>query len=776
MPYKITISAKNTISNKIGAPAKAYINLVVALFLLLGISEMYAIAQNEYITPVVQISKEKVTADNGMEFYLHEVKSKETVTAICRAYGIPQKDIVAANPGLIVGNIGIGQKLRIPVSPMPELNMEDDYYTYHITAKGETISAISRKYNVNAATLEEHNPELKISVLQEKQVVKVPKQGSDFSRLKSEIEQTREVAKNAPNYLMHTVKKGETAFSISKAYDITAAELTELNPELNSRRPLVKTGQELKIKLLPPNKKYISHVVQRRETFSSIATHYNISINEILEANTNIQPNSLRLNAGQILSIPVVGSENDMLLPVDRSNADTVIIQNLDLSKNAPRQNPANGNANGGQQLQSAAGQPGQSTANQSASVAGQSSAWTATNPAATNPFIEKSVNKNNLTIQNTRFKVAFLLPLKESSGLLNNTETNPNPAGNNNQIINPLRSRVVSSEKPMPALEFYKGALLALDSLKMAGLNTDVYFFDTGNISELRQCLNRPDMSQMDLIVGPFFSDMLPEVSSFVRNNRIPWVIPATTNLPGEIMSNPYAIQINPDERRGIGAAVISITDISNAQVIFVENGEESNSRRYNLYREALQNHIPDQYRTVPAASLPSSITLGKKNIIIIPSENEAFILKTLVSLNRVARDNDISILAPPSWNNFKSVDLEYFHNLQYHYWSGYHIDYKSPVTNSFLHRFHSAYNTEPHNTVPGSFCYGFMGYDITLFFGSLLMYYGNQMLDYISDYNAASTQSEFRFYRSDAGGFINSRMYLVKFAKDFSIERVVL
>ena len=750
IPNKVDISAKRAMSDKFGIPAKTSIGFAFIFFILLCVPEMQIIAQNEYRIPVVQISKEKITADNGMEFYLHEVKPKETVTAICRAYGIPQKDIIAANPGLIVGSIGIGQKLRIPASPMPmpATILEDDYYTYHITAKGETISAISRKYNVNAATLEEHNPELKVSVLQEKQIVKVPKQGSDFNRLKSEIEQTREAVKNTPNYLMHTVKKGETAFSISKAYDISTAELAELNPELNARKPVVKTGQELKIRILPPNKKYASHTVQRRETFTSIAKFYGISINEILEANPNIEPNSLKLNTGQILSIPVVNNENDMLLPIDRSHVDTVIIQNLDLSKNAPHQNPANGNINGGQQLQTATGQ----------------SAWAS----------EKSVDKNNLVIQNTRFKVAFLLPFKESSSLIGTNQNTAN--GYSNITGNQLRSGSVSGEKPMPALEFYKGALLALDSLKTAGLNTDLFFFDTGSISELRQCLNRPEMSQMDLIIGPFFSDMLPEVSSFVRQNQIPWVIPTATNLSNEILSNPYAIQINPDERRGIGAAIISITDINNAQVIFVENGEESNSAKYSIYREVLQNHIPNQYSTVAAASLPSVITPGKKNIVIIPSENEAFILKTLVSLNRIARDSDISILAPPSWNNFKNIDLEYFHNLQYHYWSGYYIDYKSPVTNSFLNRFHSLYLTEPHNTIPGSFCYGFMGYDITLFFGSLLMYYGNNMLEYISDYNAASTQSEFRFYRSDAGGFINSRMYLVKFAKDFSIERVVL
>ena len=766
MPDKTTIPDKTAIQNKTVVSAKISITLTVILFLLSGIPCIHVIAQNEYIAPVVQISKEKITTDNGMEFYLHEVKPKETVTAICRAYEISQKDIIAANPGLIAGNIGIGQKLKIPVSPMPEVTLEDDYYTYHITVKGETISAIARKYNTNAAKLEEHNPELKVSVLREKQIVKVPKQNSDFSRLKYEIEQTREAAKNAPNYLTHTVKKGETALSISKTYDISTIELVELNPELNARRPLVKIGQELKVRLLPPNKKYISHVVQRRETFTSIATFYGISINEILEANPNIEPNSLRLNTGQILSIPVLNSENDMLLPIDRSNTDTITIQELDLSKNIPRQNPANGNINnninGGQQLQATTSQPQPTQASTSQPT-----------QASTSQSTQASTSQSG----NTRFKIAFLLPLKESSGLINNTGTNANQGSYNNPTVNPLRSGAVSSEKPMPALEFYKGALLALDSLNIAGLNTDVFFFDTGNNNtELRQILNKPEMSQMDLIIGPFFTNMLHEVSSFVRNNRIPWVIPTATNLSNEILSNPYAIQINPDEYRGIGAAIISITDINNAQVIFVENGEESNSARYKLYREALQNHIPDQYSTVSASSLPSVITPGKKNIVIIPSESEAFILKTLVPLNRIARDSDISILAPPSWNNFKNIDLEYFHNLQYHYWSGYYIDYKSPVTSSFLDRFNSLYLTEPHNTVPGSFCYGFMGYDITMFFGSLLMYYGNQMLEYISDYNAANTQSEFRFYRSDAGGFVNSRMYLIKFIKDFSIEKIIL
>lgn len=685
---------------------------------LLGLA-LPALSQDNYQAPAVKISEEKITLPDGTEFFLHEVKPRETLTAICKAYGISQKELVSANPGLIAGNIGVGAKLRIPVGSFIPQTLQDDYYIYHIAAKGETLSAIARRFNTTVALLEEHNKELKVAPLKERQVIRVPRAGADFGRLTTEIAAARESAQNTPAYETHTVKRRETAFQISKLYDISISDLAALNPELNPRRPTVKVGQELKIRELKSEKRYISHVVQRKETLTSIAEKYKVTVNQILEANPSIDPNALMLSQGQTLRIPANGNINDLELPTERSNVDTVFLEELDLTQ-------------------------------RSRSRAADLIARALSSPGA---------NEKPATVQEREFRVALLLPLQLDQSA--------------SELI-PLNR--VDSEA-LAALEFYEGALLAFDSLKQAGLRAELFLYDTGRSTQnLRQTLNLAEMQRMDLIIGPFFSDMLPIVSDFARQNRIPVAVPTLPVHNGEYLSNPYLIAVNPEPASALRTLFQQIASLPDSQVILVTNPDETSTNDYRFYSQLLQEILPGRFRTVSGTSPQSEIAEGKHNLFIIPSNNEAFVQRTLTSLNWAAMTHTISVVAPPSWNQFKTIDLEYFHKVQYRYWSGFSIDYNKPETQSFLRNFQQEFRSEPYRKVEGSFNYGFLGYDLSLFLGSAFLYYGNEMVERLPGHNAAFTQTAFSFRRSSEGALVNTRIYLITFTRNYTLESTSL
>lgn len=693
--------------------------LIVAWLLALTVP---ALPQAGYEVPVVRISEEKITSPDGTEFFLHEVKPRETITAICKAYGVTQKDLVAANPSLIVGNIGIGSQLRIPAGNFAAQTLEDAWYTYHVAKKGETVSSISRRYNTTVALLEEHNRELKMAPLRENQVVKIPRKGADFSQLSSQIASARESAKNAPAFQTHIVQRRETAFQISKLYDISISDLAAMNPDLNPKRPTVKVGQELKIRELKSEKEYISHIVQRRETLPAIAEKYKVTVNQILEANPSIDPNALLLSQGQTLRIPIDKNLNNLELPVDRSKVDTVFLEELDLT---------------------------QRSRSRAADVIARALGSAAEGESISSP-------SQPLTQE---FRIALLLPLQLQ------------------QSADPFLPLKSINPEAMAALEFYEGAVLAFDSLRQAGLRAELFLFDTGySTSTLRQTLNLDQMQRMDLIIGPFFSDMLPTVSDFSRRHRIPLAVPTLTAISSELLSNPYLIAVNPDATNGVRAMLRHIVSQPDAQVILVTNPDETGSPEYTLYSALLQEMIPGRFRTVSGTAPQVAIAEGKQNLFVIPSTNEAFVIRTLASLNRAAFTNAVGVFAPPSWNQFKNIDLEYFHNVQYRFWSGFSIDYNNPVTQSFLRKYQTEFRSEPYRQVAGSFNYGFLGYDLSLFLGSGLLYHGNRLLESLPRHAAACTQSEFAFDRRGDGCFVNNRIYLVTFTRNFTIETISL
>ncbi|MDP4222688.1 MAG: LysM peptidoglycan-binding domain-containing protein, partial [Bacteroidota bacterium] len=117
-------------------------------------------------------------------------------------------------------------------------------------------------------------------------------------------------------YYLHEVKKGETIYSISKAYGITIDQLTHENPYISGglregqslRIPesLVSsatTTQPINIPSAPRDEeKFIYHKLQPGETIYFLSKTYSVSENDIVNSNPGIDINKLPL--GYEIAIP----------------------------------------------------------------------------------------------------------------------------------------------------------------------------------------------------------------------------------------------------------------------------------------------------------------------------------------------------------------------------------------------------------------------------------------------------------------------------------------
>jgi LysM repeat protein len=116
-------------------------------------------------------------------------------------------------------------------------------------------------------------------------------------------------------YYVHQVKKGETAYSISKAYGITVEELTKENPPavygLNAGqmlripfRPLSETpaSQTEAAKSKHDDARFIYHSMKPGETVYFLSKTYDVSENDIIESNPGID--ITKLSVGAEIAIP----------------------------------------------------------------------------------------------------------------------------------------------------------------------------------------------------------------------------------------------------------------------------------------------------------------------------------------------------------------------------------------------------------------------------------------------------------------------------------------
>ena len=158
--------------------------LAIFLFLLLAAPALYA---QDYEVPEVVVSTEKANIA-GKLYYVHKVLPKQTQFSICKAYGVTEEELVAANPDLKDG-LKAGSILFIPIkesvktpeaqktvetradnADVAEAKEDEDLQTVgdgngrqiervieHEVRWFESIQSIARKYKVKADDILAYN-------------------------------------------------------------------------------------------------------------------------------------------------------------------------------------------------------------------------------------------------------------------------------------------------------------------------------------------------------------------------------------------------------------------------------------------------------------------------------------------------------------------------------------------------------------------------------------------------------------------------------------------
>lgn len=208
-----------------------------------------------------------------------------------------------------------------PLEPMQSsgsgqfITVEEDTFTSHTVASGDSLWKISRQYKVDLNDLLKLNNLEKEAVLQINQIIKVPTEGSQaaVATISPDVYQpTGLTAETMP----YTVQGGDTLTRISRQHGVSVAQIKSAN---NMASDIIRIGQELMIPVegaqpvsaVPAETASTTqvtsanangtHTVQAGENPSSIAQRYGMKSSELLEMNGISDPR--RLQIGQVLQV-----------------------------------------------------------------------------------------------------------------------------------------------------------------------------------------------------------------------------------------------------------------------------------------------------------------------------------------------------------------------------------------------------------------------------------------------------------------------------------------
>lgn len=100
--------------------------------------------------------------------------------------------------------------------------------------------------------------------------------------------------------------------------------------------------------------------------------------------------------------------------------------------------------------------------------------------------------------------------------------------------------------------------------------------------------------------------------------------------------------------------------------------------------------------YNQVGFAGLQAKLSKNRDNILITLIENEIFVIGYVGKLSSIS-DQNITLIAPLQWKNYDKIETEYFLKLNTLFFEPSFVDYENDITKSFVLKFREKYNAEP-------------------------------------------------------------------------------
>lgn len=304
--------------------------------------------------------------------------------------------------------------------------------------------------------------------------------------------------------------------------------------------------------------------------------------------------------------------------------------------------------------------------------------------------------------------------------------------------------------------IEFYTGALIAIKQAKENGTNFHIYTFDAERSDlKIMEILQDSNLTKMDLIVGPAFSNQISVVGDFARIHKVKTLIPFSSKII-DIETNPYIYQFNPGQDTELQKLQEIIqSEGSRTNFIFAElnhiNPNDDGSillrslKKY-LQSENLPFHTiflnPDSLNHIRQALNPL-----KDNIVFFNTTRINNLSVYLSELKRLSASVNLKIYEPFSWRNSKLEKPRSF------YLSVFKNEYPENSYEQYINEFSSLFDWTPSSELPR---YDLLGFDLMQYFIREVLIVKNSPADTYP--LREGIQSNLKFEKAAAtGGYIN-------------------
>ncbi|WP_333878003.1 LysM peptidoglycan-binding domain-containing protein [Flavobacterium sp.] len=652
---------------------------------------------------------------------------------------------------------------------------KQDKYLKHTVAKGETITLIAQKYKVTPFDIYKLNPDSQ-NGLQLNSVLLIPPSAAEAKPAVAAQTQP----KPSQNPTSHLVVAKETLYSISRQYGVSVDALKEANAELlkdglkigqtikipsgsgavtpsavvqkevvkETPKPLVNT--EVKEEAQRGNVAY--HIIEPKETKYGVSKKYGMTIQELE-----------RLNPGIVNDFPI-----GMKLVVS-GNAPAATTVKPVVSANPITEKPKDVNPSSGKKyLQEYVVKP-KETIQSIANDFGISESEL----IQLNPELKKGV-KLGMILRVPMIEKANV-PKKEQGNLLKKINTNArkqlalllpfNISKIESDTVNSTQARLKKDKFLNMTLDFYSGALMAIDSARVLGLNVDITILDsqeTKNTSNVATLVQQNNLAVKDAVIGPFYQANVERLAELLEPNKTPVISPLSKEL-GKKYTNLYQSMPSVDQMR---SAIFQFMKTKGGNIVAVVDAKKGSVKQYLQEMQSETKIVGLSAKgTFVADSLRIHLQKDKMNYVVLASESTGMILAATNAMLAAQKDYALQlvIMEPNETLDFEEISLTRLTKLKLLYPS-----LSRPNDTEEANQFDVKYK-KLNKIIPNQ--YAIRGFDVT--FDTLLRLSQEKTFEETIQTDASEQiENKFDYVQNATYGYSNNGIYILNYDIDLTIK----
>ena len=282
------------------------------------------------------------------------------------------------------------------------------------------------------------------------------------------------------------------------------------------------------------------------------------------------------------------------------------------------------------------------------------------------------------------------------------------------------------------PGLEFYEGALLALDSLNKEGARLEVFVFDTRSASQtLSEQLDSPEMQRVELMIVHSNS---PEARLFAEAGLRKNIPVINANLPNEtgISENPFYVILNPTLRtqaEGIYKYIQKYHAL-NEIVVFRKKGPLEDRLKYFFDEYGSQTAgVPLRMKYVDLTDsfqlvhLRRHLDTTKQTLAVAGSLDDEFGKRLTLQLAALKKEGyPLAVMGMPTWDGIRDFNKPEYKGIEIIYSNPFYHSRVDKISQSITSYFNKTMYARPSDMV-------FRGYEVTWKYAKLLMQFGEDL-----------------------------------------------